>query len=73
MIILCANQEWNSRLIESPALPIPFLDTIECGFPCQVEHEEDSDCVVADEGQHVDEFSLAAQVPDRKGYFGVAY
>ena len=72
MIVLRAHQKRYRGLIEPATLAVPFFDAIEGGFSCKVEHEEDGDGVVADEGQHVDEFALPAQVPDGEGDFGVA-
>lgn len=28
MIVLCADQEWNSRLVEAASLSVPFLDRV---------------------------------------------
>ena len=72
VVVLGADKERDGRLVEAPALPIPLLDGVEGRFPRQVEHEEDGDGVVANEGQHVDELALPAQVPDGEGDFGVA-
>jgi hypothetical protein len=38
-----------AHLIESPSLPVPFLDAVESALPRQVKHEEDRDGVVAHE------------------------
>lgn len=48
VVVLCANQEWNCSLVKATALPVPFLDAVECRLSCKVKHEEDSNCVVAD-------------------------
>lgn len=72
MVVLCANEERDGGLVEAAALSVPLFDAVEGGFAGQVEHEEDGDGVVANEGEHVDEFALPAQVPDAEGDFGVA-
>ena len=72
MVVLGANKNGNRRLIEPPALPVPLLDAVERALAGKVKHEENGDGIVAHEGQHVDEFALAAQVPDGKGNFRVA-
>ena len=54
-------------LVESPRLAVPLLDAVECRFSGEVKHEEDGHCIVADEGQHVDEFALATEIPNREG------
>lgn len=64
MIVLGSDQERNRSLIETSSLPVPFFDRIECAFPCEIEHEEDGNGIVADEGQHVDELPLPTQIPD---------
>lgn len=63
MVVLCADEEWNCSLVEAASLTVPFLDTVESRLACEIEHKEDGHSVIADEGQHVDEFSLAAQIP----------
>lgn len=63
MIVFGADQERYGRLVESATLSVPLLDTVECRFSCQVEHEQDRYCIVADQWQHVYELSLAAQIP----------
>ncbi len=50
MVILCADQERNGRLIETSTLAVPFLDRIECALSGEVKHEEYSNGIVADEG-----------------------
>lgn len=72
MVVLGSDQERDGCLVEAASLSVPFFDAVEGGFPREVEHEEDGDGVVADERQHVDEFALAAEIPDAEGYFGVA-
>ena len=72
MVILSSDQEWDGGLVEAAALSVPLFDAVEGGFAREVEHEEDGNCVVADEGQHVDEFALSAKIPDAEGDFGVA-
>ena len=64
MVVLCADEERNSRLVETSTLAVPLLDGIEGALSGQVEHEEYGNGVVADEGKHVDEFALASEIPD---------
>ena len=73
VIVLCADQERDGGLVEATALPVPFLDGVQGALPRQVEHEEYGNSVVADQGEHVDKLALAAEIPDRKGDFGVTY
>ena len=73
MIILGPDQERYGRLIETPSLPIPLLNRVEGALPGQIEHEKDSHGVIADKGQHVDEFSLSAKIPYGECYFSVPY
>lgn len=73
VIIFCANKERNSSLVEASTLSVPLFDAVQGGFPGQVEHEEDSDGIVADERQHVDELALATKIPNRKGDLCVSY
>jgi hypothetical protein len=63
MVIFGSDQERDSRLVEASTLSIPFLDTVERGFACQVEHEKDCYGIVANERKHVDELALTSQVP----------
>lgn len=72
-IVLGPNKEGYSRLVEAPPLSVPFLDRVQCALSGQVEHEENCDCIIADEGQHIDELPLPTQIPYRKGYFRVSY
>jgi hypothetical protein len=72
MIILGANQERNSCLIEAPALAIPFLNGIQGTLAGKIEHEQNGHGVVANERQHVDELALATQIPDGKGNLSIA-
>lgn len=72
VVVLGADQDGDSRLVESAPLAIPLLDAVESALARQVKHEEDGDGVVAHQRQHVDKLALAAQVPDGKGDFGVA-
>lgn len=67
VVIFCADQDGDGRFIESTTLPIPFLDTVEGAFPRQIEHEKNCNGIIADKGQHVDELSLAAKIPNREG------
>ena len=41
--------------------------------PAQVEHKQDGRRIVAHKREHVDEFALPAEVPNRKRNVGVAY
>lgn len=63
VIVFCANQERDCRLVETATLAIPLLDAVQGALSCEVEHEEDGDCVIADERQHVDKFALASEIP----------
>jgi hypothetical protein len=72
MIVLCANQEGNRSLVEAATLSVPLFDAVESRLPGQVEHEEDRDRIIADQWQHVDEFSLPTQIPYREGDFRVS-
>ncbi len=73
MVIFRTDQDRDSRLVETSSLAVPFLDTVQRNLSRQVEHEEYSDSIVADQGQHVDKLSLAAQIPDAEGDLGVPY
>ena len=64
MVIFCTDQQRNGSLVEPSTLAVPFFDGIEGALSGQVKHEEDGDCVVADQGEHVDEFALASEIPD---------
>ena len=48
VVVLCAYEERNSRLVETSTLAIPLLDGIEGALSGQVEHEEYGNGVVAD-------------------------
>ena len=72
MIVLCANQERDSRLVEASSLSVPFLDTVQGRFAGEVEHEEDSHCIIADEREHIDELSLPTEIPYGECDFSVA-
>ena len=72
VVVFGAYQDRDGGLVEAAALAVPLLDAVQGALPGQVEHEEDGDGVVADEGQHVDELALAAEVPDAEGDLGVA-
>ena len=72
MVIFCAHEKGNGRLVEAPSLPVPFFDGVQSAFPSEIEHEEDSYGVVANQGKHVDELSLTTEIPNRKGDLGVA-
>jgi hypothetical protein len=69
MVIFGAHQKWNGSLVKPPTLAIPLLDRVQGAFPCEIEHEEYCHSIVADKGEHVDEFALAAEVPYGKGNF----
>lgn len=73
MIIFCADKKGDCSLVEASSLPIPLFDRVEGALPRKVEHEEDSYCIVAYKGQHVDELALASKIPDREGNLGVPY
>lgn len=64
MVVLGTDQEGYSCLVEATSLAIPLLDRVECALACEVEHEEDSDGVIAHQRKHIDEFSLTTQIPD---------
>lgn len=72
MVVLGPHQDWNCRFIEPSALTIPFLDTVQGALTSKVEHKEDSDGVIANQGEHVDEFALTTQVPNGEGNLCVA-
>lgn len=69
MVVFRPDQERDGSFVEAATLAIPFLDGVEGGFAGEVKHEKDGDGVVADEREHVDEFALAAEIPDGKGDF----
>ena len=64
MIIFCSNQKRNGSLVEASSLPIPFFNGVEGALSCEVEHKQNSDGVIAHQGQHIDELALAAEIPD---------
>lgn len=72
MIVLGPDQERYGGLVEASPLSVPFLDGVECAFPGEVEHKQDSDGIIADQWQHVDELSLPAKIPDGEGNFRVS-
>jgi hypothetical protein len=47
-----------AHLVEPARLSIPLLDRVECRLARKIEHEEDGNGVVADQGQHVDKLAL---------------
>ena len=63
LIIFRTDQKGYRGLVEASALPIPFLNAIQGALASQVEHEQDRNGVVADKGEHVDEFALTTQIP----------
>ena len=73
MVVLCPDEERDGGLVEAPTLPVPLFDRVERALPRQVKHEENGHGVVANQGQHVDKLTLAAEVPNRKGDFSVSY
>ena len=72
MIIFSANKEWDRRLVKPSPLPIPLFNAVKSTLPSQIEHEQDGHRVIADEGEHVDKFSLTSEIPDREGDFRVS-
>jgi len=71
VVVLCTDKNWDCCLVEPSPLSIPLLDAIQCTLAGEIKHEEDGNCVVAHERQHVDKLSLATEIPDRKGDFRV--
>jgi hypothetical protein len=63
VIVFRANQERYRSLVKSSALSVPLFNTVQRRLACEIEHEEDGHGIVANEGKHVDEFSLPAKVP----------
>lgn len=72
MIVLGANQERNCRLIESTALSIPLLDRVERAFPGEIKHKQYRNGIITNQREHINEFSLSAQIPNRESDFGVS-
>lgn len=72
MIVLCAYEDGNGRLVESSPLAIPLLDAVQRALAGQVEHEQDGHGIVTHERQHIDELALAAKIPDAEGDLGIA-
>ena len=64
VVIFCANQEWYSSLVEASTLSVPLFYAVQRRFPGKIEHEEDCNCIVADKWEHVDKFSLTAEIPN---------
>ena len=64
VIVFGANKEWYCSLVEASTLTVPFLDRVECALSREVEHEENCDSIVADQREHVDEFTLSTKIPD---------
>ena len=54
-------------LVDGTGLAIPVLDRHQGGAACQIKHEEDGQCIVADEREHIQELLLTSQVPDGEG------
>lgn len=72
VVVLCADQNGNCRLVETATLSIPLLDAVESALAREVKHEEDGDGIIANQREHIDKLALTAKVPDGKGNFGVA-
>lgn len=72
MIVFRSDEQGDRRFVEPTPLSVPLFDRIKRALPREVEHEKYSNCVIANEGQHVDELSLAAEVPDRESDFGIS-
>lgn len=53
----------HTHLVESPRLPVPLLDGIQCALPRQVKHEENRHRIVAYKREHVHKLALAAKIP----------
>lgn len=49
MIVFRTHQEGNGGLIEPSSLSVPFFDRVQGALPRQVEHEQNSYCIVADQ------------------------
>lgn len=45
-------------LVEASCLSVPLLDTVESRLAREIEHEQDRNCVIADQRQHVDKLPL---------------
>lgn len=72
VVVFRTDQDGNRGLVEASSLAIPLLDAVERALARQVEHEQDCDGVVADQGEHIDEFPLTTQVPYAEGDLRVA-
>jgi hypothetical protein len=48
VIVFGADKKRDGSLIKASTLSIPLFDTVEGGFPGQIEHEENGDSIVAD-------------------------
>ena len=64
VVVLGADQERDGGLVESTPLTIPLLDRVQCLFAGKIEHEKNSDGVVADQRKHVDKLALSAEIPN---------
>lgn len=64
MVIFCANKERNGSLVEASTLSVPLFDAVEGRFSSKVEHKEDGDCIIANEGEHVNELALTTEIPN---------
>lgn len=72
VVVLCTDKERNGGLVETSPLAIPFFDGVESALTGKIEHEENGDCIVADQRQHIDKLALAAEVPDGECYFRIS-
>ena len=52
------GEEKHACLVETTCLPIPLLDRVQRRLPCEVEHEENGNGIVAYEWKHIYELSL---------------
>lgn len=72
MVVFCANEKGNRRLIESTTLTVPFLDRVQCALPREIKHEQNSNRVITNQRKHINKLALSAQIPDREGDFRVS-
>lgn len=72
VVVFCPDQEGNGRFVETPPLPIPFLDRVKGALAGEIEHEQDGNGIIADEWKHVDEFALSSEIPNGKSNLGVS-
>ena len=69
MIILRADEERDGSFVEAATLAIPLLYRIEGALACEVEHEQNGNCIVTDQRKHINELALSAQIPNRECNF----